>query len=194
MKKRGARRPAGAGGARRRECGPAIHRFRTAWSHSRRRPYRAHAPFRTYRCGWRVRQPAQSVRDSRSLRISSKPSSPGQPQIEDDDIRLFCSHRAKCRGYIFSVDGFISLRRKTCPEKPPNWRFVIDNKDAKGARHAATPAACRPLTGNVMTNMAPEPPGLFSAVIAPFIACRKPRQMASPNPVPARLWSPSRAR
>ena len=52
------------------------------------------------------------------------------------------------------------------------------------------PAARRPGTGSVIVNTAPGRSVRFAAVIVPPMASTKPREIASPSPVPARTWSP----
>src|SRR5712675_1804105 len=93
-----------------------------------------------------------------------------------------------------AVRGFehvVALRAQPHPQQFSDRRLVVDdqNLDWSGG-HAAVSSASRAAgIGSRMVNTAPLRSVRLAAEIMPCIASTKPREMASPRPVPARTWS-----
>src|SRR5438876_1239389 len=72
-----------------------------------------------------------------------------------------------------------------------NRRLVVNDKDAERRRaHAAASRRSGSLaTGSLIVKIAPWRSERLVAIMDPFMASIKPREMASPSPVPGRTWS-----
>ena len=110
-----------------------------------------------------------------------------QAEIEDDQRRPF--------GQLFkrhlAVGGFknlIALRAQSHAQQFADRRLVIDDQDLDGGRvHAAVSSLSAAAgTGKRMVSTAPLRSARLAAEIVPCIASTKPREMASPRPVPGR--------
>src|SRR3979409_1490133 len=99
----------------------------------------------------------------------------------------------------FSVGGFqdlVALRAQPHPQQFADWRFIVDdqNLDRRGAHAGVSSASDAAGIGNRMVSTAPLRSLRFAAEIVPCNASTKPREIASPSPVPGRTWSPFCAR
>src|ERR1700730_2462640 len=115
----------------------------------------------------------------------------GQAEIKNDKIRCLLAQKIESHLSIRSFDDLIPMRRKPHTQQFTNGRLIVDDKDAERRRaHAAVSSRSgSPATRRPVVNMAPRPSGRFAAMMVPFMASIKPREMASPSPVPGRTWS-----
>src|SRR5258707_2067434 len=98
-----------------------------------------------------------------------------------------------------AVRGFqnlVTLRAQPHPQQLADRRLVVDDKDLdRRSGHAAVSSAAEAAgMGNRMVNTAPPRSVRLLAETVPCIASTKPREIASPRPVPGRTWSPFCAR
>src|SRR5262249_25337449 len=111
----------------------------------------------------------------------------GQAEVEDDQVRAL-RHKLERRLSVRRLEHLIALRAEPHTQELADRRLVVDYQDPQRRRvHAALssfwPAAG---TGSEIVNAAPARSVRFAAVTVPCIASTKPREIASPSPVPAR--------
>ena len=117
-----------------------------------------------------------------------------QAEIEDDHVGGTAAHGLQRGLAILDLDDLMALRREAGPEEAPDRGLVIDHQHAQrraGGHHGAASAIGGPSrgTGNIKVKTAPGRSVRLPASICPPIASTKPRQMASPSPVPTRRRS-----
>src|SRR5262249_9118518 len=119
----------------------------------------------------------------------------GQPEIENDQIRLLLQELQRGLA-VRRFQHLIALRGEAHAQQLANRGLVVDHQDLeRGRAHAAVSSclACGGI-GSLTENTAPGRAVRFAALMLPCIASTKPREMARPNPVPARTPSPLVAR
>ena len=109
-----------------------------------------------------------------------------QPEIEDDEIGRLC-HQLERRLGIWRVDGLVALRAQSHAQQFADWRLVVDDQHSEGrSGHAAVSRCSAGLgTGSVTVKTAPGRSERLPATMVPPMASTKPREIASPSPVPA---------
>src|SRR5262245_59059923 len=119
----------------------------------------------------------------------------GEAQVQAEEGRLF-GKQQKGSLAIRCLEHLVTLRAKPHAQQLADGGLVIDDEDFHQSRtHAATLCWFVGLgTGRVIVNTAPERSVRFAAVMVPCRASMNPREIARPSPVPARTWSPLRAR
>ena len=119
----------------------------------------------------------------------------GQPKIEDDQGRVLRQQLERDLA-IGSFEDVVALRIQSHSEKLADRWFVINNKHLNlVGTHAAVSNGSAPAgMGNLIVNRAPPRSPRLVAAIVPCKASMKPREIASPRPVPGRTWSPFCAR
>src|SRR5262249_52860071 len=111
----------------------------------------------------------------------------GEPEIENNQIRI-APQQIKGRLAVRCFQDFITLRAQSHSQQLADRWLVIDDEDFKrGSAHAAV-SNCSPAggIGSLIANTAPLRSLRFAALIVPCMASMKPREIASPSPVPAR--------
>ncbi len=110
-----------------------------------------------------------------------------QAEIEDDQVRL-ARRELERRLAVRRLEDLVALRAQPHPQQLADRRLVIDDQDAEwGGAHAALSTFLTAAgTGSVIVNTAPDRSVRFAAVMVPCMASTKPREIASPSPVPAR--------
>src|ERR1700716_2224506 len=114
-----------------------------------------------------------------------------QAEIENDECGLLDQQFER----DLAVGGFqdlVTLGAQTHPQQLADRRLILEDEDLypRGAPAAVSSAAAAAGIGNLMVNTAPLRSARFAAEIVPCIASTKPREIASPRPVPGRTWSP----
>ena len=97
---------------------------------------------------------------------------------------------------LWRFEDFVALAGQAHAQQFADRRLVVDHQDPeRGGAHAAVSnwLGCAGI-GSLMVNAAPVRSVRLVAVIVPFMASTKPREIASPRPVPARTRSPFCAR
>src|SRR5262249_1493526 len=94
----------------------------------------------------------------------------------------------------FAVRRFqrlITLRGQAHAQQFAYGGLVVDHQHAERSSTHAAASRRWPSRGigRLMVNAAPLRSVRFAATMVPCIASTKPREMASPSPVPARTWS-----
>src|SRR4051794_19558234 len=115
----------------------------------------------------------------------------GQTEIENDQRRILRQQFERVPA-IGSLEHVVALRAQPQPQQFADRRLVVNDQDSywRGV-HAAVSSACVPAgIGSRMVNTAPLRSARLAAKIVPCMASTKPREIASPRPVPARTWSP----
>src|SRR5262249_28612427 len=112
-----------------------------------------------------------------------------QAKIENNQIRRLRAQQFESHFAVGCFKSFIAMRRKPDAQQFANRRFVInDEKSERSRAHAAASSRCGSLAiGNLMVKAAPRPSGRLVAMMVPFIASTKPREIARPSPVPGRI-------
>src|SRR5581483_2485181 len=112
-----------------------------------------------------------------------------QAEIENDEIRRL-REQFERRFAVLRFDDLIALCGQARAQEPPNGRFVVDDQhlERRGA-HAASNRCGEFGMGKMIVKMAPLRSRRFAPTIVPCMASTKPREIASPNPVPARTRS-----
>src|SRR5689334_4832942 len=92
---------------------------------------------------------------------------------------------------VLGLDDLIPICCQAGSQKAADCRLVVDNENFQRsgvADHAAISvvAARSAATGKLIVNTAPDRSARLPATIMPPMASTKPRQIASPRPVPAR--------
>ena len=107
------------------------------------------------------------------------------------EVRLL-AHVIEGSPAVRCFDHAIALGTQSHPQQLSDRRLVVDDEHAERGRvHAAVSSRSAPTgTDRRMVNTAPGRSLRLAAVIVPCIASMKPREIASPRPVPARTWSP----
>src|SRR5207244_3621798 len=87
---------------------------------------------------------------------------------------------------------FVALRAQPHAQQLTDRRLVVDHQNLERCRaHAAVSnRSTAGGIGSLIANTAPLRSLRFAALIVPCMASMKPREIASPRPVPARTWSP----
>jgi hypothetical protein len=114
-----------------------------------------------------------------------------QVEIENDEVGRL-AHELESRLTVAGFDDVITLGDHPHAQKLTDRRLVVDDQHFdRSCRHATEPNS-RELAdiGSLIVNTAPEQSARFAAMIVPFKASTKPRDIASPSPVPARTQSP----
>src|ERR1700722_16094630 len=119
----------------------------------------------------------------------------GQAEIENDEggiLRQQFERRLAVRSFQYIV----TLGAQAHPQQFPYRRVIVDDKnlDRRGVHAAVSSASAAAGTGSLMVSTAPLRSARLPAEIVPCIASTKPREIASPRPVPGRTWSPFCAR
>src|SRR5664279_3827913 len=121
----------------------------------------------------------------------------GQTEVEDYEIGgVSFDHVERGAGVRCVLDD-IALALQARPQKAKDCRLVIDDENAKQTPgHDETSPVNHGVTGtgSLMVKTAPGWSIRLAAVIEPPMDSTKPRQMASPSPVPARCRSERRTR
>src|SRR5262249_34076558 len=96
-------------------------------------------------------------------------------------------------------NDLVALGAKAGTQEASDGRLVVNHEhtQGRGAAHwpiAASTGRASVATGKINVKIAPDRSRRFSASIEPPIASIKPRQIATPNPVPARCRSCARTR
>ena len=122
-----------------------------------------------------------------------------QTKIEHHDIGPFAPHGIQRLLAILRLKHHVALAAKAGAQKAQYRRLIIDNEhpewaSAFGHRMASSSRPVLTGTGSMMVNTAPVRSVRLAAVMVPCNASMKPRQMASPRPVPARRRSAPPAR
>src|SRR4029450_14073924 len=83
---------------------------------------------------------------------------------------------------------FVALRAQPHSQQLADRRLVVDHEALeRGSAHAAVSnCAARYGTGSLITKAAPVRSVRLAALMVPCMASTKPRERASPSPVPAR--------
>src|SRR5262249_44492640 len=120
----------------------------------------------------------------------------GKPEIEDDNVDAILGERRERFLARLGFESQIALRVQAGAQETPDRRLIVDDKDARGkrpGRHAVCSSGARAVSGmgSAIRNTAPLRSLRLPAAMVPPIASTKPRQMARPNPVPARCRSPA---
>ncbi len=115
----------------------------------------------------------------------------GKAEIENDEGRILDQQFE--RG--LAVGGFqdlVALGAQSHPQQFADRRLIVDDKDLdrRGAHAAVSSASDAAGIGSLMVSTAPFRSMRLVAEIVPCIASTKPRDIASPRPVPGRTWSP----
>ena len=124
---------------------------------------------------------------ARIWRKQLKPLHVGEAEVEDHEIRLV-GHELEGGLGVRGIHGLIALGLEPHAQQFADRRLVVDHKNLEGrCAHAAVSSRAAGLgTGSAMVNTAPGRSARLAAVIVPPMASMKPREMASPSPVPAR--------
>src|ERR1051326_1675960 len=114
----------------------------------------------------------------------------GEAEIEHEYVETIVNQRNKRLVSLRSFGHLVTLGRQARAKKPPDCRLVVYHQNfarQRCSRHAAhyTVPPVGTDTGSSMVKTAPLRSRRLSAWMAPPIAAMKPRQMASPRPVPA---------
>ena len=111
----------------------------------------------------------------------------GQAEIENDQIRRLAEELERSLA-VGGFDDLVALRGQPHAQQFANRRLVVDDQHAeRGGAHAAASRRCRSRgIGSLIVNIAPLRSVRFAATMVPCIASTKPREIASPSPVPAR--------
>src|ERR1700731_2520533 len=118
-----------------------------------------------------------------------------QAKIENDQRRPLRQQFEPALA-VGGFEDFVTLRAKSHPQQLADRRLIVDDKNLdRGGGHAAVSSTFDATgIGNLMVSTAPLRSVRFEASIVPCIASTKPREIASPRPVPGRTWSPFWAR
>src|ERR1700719_2349788 len=122
----------------------------------------------------------------------------GQTEVEDKEIGGARTDHIECGARVGGGGGDIPLAFQARAQKANDRRLVVDDENAqrsRARRHGSVPGGVAAAdAGSVVVKTAPFRAARFAAVILPPMASTKPRQIASPSPVPARWRSPRRTR
>ena len=115
----------------------------------------------------------------------------GQAEIENDERRILRQQFER----DLAVGGFqdlVALGSQPHPQQFADRRLVVDDQDLdlRGAHAAVSSALDAAGIGSRMVNTAPLRSVRLAARMVPCMASTKPREIASPRPVPGRTWSP----
>src|SRR5882757_10713714 len=118
-----------------------------------------------------------------------------QAEIENDQCGLLGQQFER----DLAVGGFqylVTLRAQPHSQQFADRRLIVDDQDLdrRGVHAAVSSAVDAAGIGSRMVSTAPLRSARFAAEIVPSIASTKPREIASPRPVPGRTWSPFCAR
>ena len=110
-----------------------------------------------------------------------------QAEIEDDQGRILRQQFQR----DLAVGGFqdlVALGAQAHPQQLADRRLVVDDQDLdrRGVHAAVSSASDAAGIGRRMVRMAPLRSLRLVAAIVPCIASTKPREIASPRPVPGR--------
>src|SRR5262249_26004445 len=119
----------------------------------------------------------------------------GEPEVENDEARL-ARQQLQRHLAVERLDHLVAVGAQSHAQELADGRLVVDDQDAQrgGAQAAVSRRAVCTGTGSRMVKTAPVRSVRLAAVMVPCIASTKPRDMASPRPVPASTWSPLCAR
>src|SRR5262249_50340564 len=111
----------------------------------------------------------------------------GEPEIENDQVGIARQQIERCLA-IRRFQDLVALRAQSHAQQLTDGRLVIHDQNFEGSSaHAAVSSCALPGgIGSLIANMAPVRSVRFAAVMVPCMASTKPREIASPNPVPAR--------
>ena len=111
----------------------------------------------------------------------------GQAEIENDQVGRLVEQIER-RLAVRRLDDLITLRGEAHAQQLADRWLVIDHQYAdRSGTHAAASNFCRPRgIGRLMVKAAPLRSVRLAAAMVPCMASTKPREMASPRPVPAR--------
>ena len=123
-------------------------------------------------------------KSTRTRRITSNPLIPGSPRSSSTRSNDPFVMRASASSPLMTAVDDVVLGLERDAQRPQDGRLVVDDED---------PGALHGLTGSSTVNVAP-PPGVGSTRMCPPCASTKPREIASPSPVPARRSWPGRSR
>ena len=119
----------------------------------------------------------------------------GKAEIENDQGGIL-GQQLKRNLAVGGLQDLVTLRGQPHPQQLADWRLIVDHQDLdRRAGHAAVSSASDAAgIGNRMVSTAPLRSRRLAAEIVPCMASTKPREIASPSPVPGRTWSPFCAR
>src|SRR5260370_30021780 len=114
-----------------------------------------------------------------------------QAEIENDQCGLLGQQFER----ELAVRGFqnlVTLRAQPHPQQLADRRLVVDDQDLdrRGVHAAVSNTSDAAGIGSRMVSTAPLRSVRLSAEMVPCIASTKPREIASPTPVPGRTCSP----
>ena len=117
----------------------------------------------------------------RRPRMTSTPSIVGQPEVDDDQVRVLPRRdRERLLPRRRQIDVVVP-RAEVRRERAKDLRLVVDDEDPRHADASSRTTIVRP------------PPGVSSTSMSPPIASTKPLATASPRPTPSSSpESPSR--
>src|SRR5262249_30179457 len=111
----------------------------------------------------------------------------GQAKIEDDEVGLLREQRQRGLA-VRRIEDLVTLRAQPHAQQLADRRLVVDHQhlDWSGAHAAVSSTLTSAGAGRRIENTAPRRSTRLAASIVPCIASTKPREIASPSPVPAR--------
>ena len=114
----------------------------------------------------------------------------GQAEIENDQVGSLFQQIERGLA-VRGLQRLITLRGQAHAQQLAYRRLVVDHQYAERSCTHAAASRRWPWRGigRLMVNAAPLRSERFAATMVPCIASTKPREMASPSPVPARTWS-----
>ena len=116
-----------------------------------------------------------------------------QAEVEQHDLGRFARQQVDRAPARRGLQDAVALGPEAGAQQAADRRLVVDHEQGDAARAHSDAFSCCGVTvasGKVMVNTAPEPSARLAASIVPPSASTKPRQIASPSPVPARCRSP----
>src|ERR1700681_3700934 len=110
-----------------------------------------------------------------------------QAEIENDQRGLLGQQFERSLA-VGGFQNFVALGAEPHPQQLADRRLIVDDQDLdrRGVHAAVSSAADAAGIGSLMVSTAPLRSVRFAAEIVPCIASTKPREIASPSPVPGR--------
>ncbi len=115
---------------------------------------------------------------ARSLRQGLEAVHAGEPEVEQDEVRLGFRHRGDRLLSGADLGGTVPAVLEQQREDAPDRLLVVDDQDAGHG--------CLPARGSRTDTVVPQPSSL-STSISPWCCSTMPWQIASPRPVPSLL-------
>ena len=118
------------------------------------------------------------------------PERVGEAEIENDQVGSLFQQIERGLA-VRGLQRLVALRGQAHAQQFAYGRLVVDHQHAERSCTHAAASRRWPWRGigRLMVNAAPLRSERFAATMVPCIASTKPREMASPSPVPARTWS-----